>query len=99
VFLEIAALVCLGSVLGIKWFTTVHTAKLSENLTVAENDENRFRGRYKKVVNQRKAIASEMKEINVGFQAMEGEVQDLEEELYEIDQRNTEIKEQIDRRD
>ena len=85
-FLEITALVCLGAVLGIKWFTALHSTRLSENLVVAENDQNRFRGRYKKVANERKAIAAEMKEIGIGYQALEAEMQDLEEELYELDQ-------------
>lgn len=98
-FLEIATLVFLGSVLGIKWFTTAHSARLSANLVTAENEENRIRGRYKKVQGERKTIASEMKEINIGFQVIEAEVQGLEEELFEVDQRNSEIQEQIDRRD
>ena len=97
-FLEITTIVLLGSVVGIKWFTMAHSARLSENLTAAENDANRFRGRYKKVQEERSAIASEMADLNVGAQAVQDEVQDLEEELYEIDQRNNEIQEQIDGR-
>ena len=97
-FLEITTIVLLGSVVGIKWFTMAHSARLSESLTVAENDSNRFRGQVKKVQEERNAIASEMKELNIGFQAVEGEVQDLEEELYELDQRNSEIQEQLDSR-
>jgi len=98
-FLEIATLVFLGSVLGIKCFTTAHSASLATNLVTSENEENRFQGRYKKVQRARKTIAREMKDINVGFQVIEAEVQDLEEELFEMDQRNKEIQEQIDRRD
>lgn len=98
-FLEITTMVLLGSVLGVKWFTALHSARLSENLVSAENDEARFRGRYKKVQSERDAIKKEMNALNVGFQSIESEVLELEEELLEIDQRNAEIKEQIEGRD
>ncbi len=41
--LELTAVVFLGLVLGVKWFTQLHSTRLAERLTVAENDEARFR--------------------------------------------------------
>jgi len=42
--LEFITIILLGVVLGVKWFTQLHTTRLRESLTVAENDEARFRG-------------------------------------------------------
>jgi hypothetical protein len=43
--------------------------------------------------------ASEMKDINIGFQVIEAELLGLEEELFEIGQRNSKIQEKMDRWD
>lgn len=96
--LELTAIILLGVVLGVKWFTTVHATRLGEALTVAENDEARFRGRYKKVEGERGEIAKAIKAQSTTVEAMEAQIQELEEDLFEVDQRNSEIKEQIERR-
>jgi len=43
-----------------------------------------------------KALATELKELSIGVEAMEAEVRDLETDLYEIDQRNSEIEDQLE---
>lgn len=96
--LEVTTIVLLGFVLAAKYFTQMHTVRLSENLTVAENEEAKFRGRYKKVQGDREAIAKEIAGLSAGADSAEMEIQELETELYEIAQRNSEIKEQIESR-
>jgi hypothetical protein len=96
--LEFLTIILLGIVLGVKWFTTLHSTRLSEGLVVAENDEARFRGRYKKLVGEREAIARETKDLTITYEAMEAQIQDMEEDLFDVDQRNGEIKEQIEHR-
>lgn len=93
--LEIVTIVALGIVLGVKWFTQMHTTKLAEDLVVAENEEKKYRGRYKKLEGEREAIGREIKELTIGLEKIDAEVQDLEEDLFEIDQRNSEIKDQV----
>ena len=96
--LELVTIILLGAVLGVKWFTQIHSTRLGEALTAAQNDEARCRGRYKKLQGEREAIAKEMKALNVTHEAMEEQIHELEEDLFDIDQRNGEIKEQIENR-
>ena len=97
--LEAITILLVLLVLGAKWFTIFHTARLRAHLVVATNTCRRNEQRYKALHEEREALAKQSKAVDnemAGFESIGGE---LEEELYEVDQRNQEIRDQIDDRE
>ena len=95
---EILCIALLALVLGVKWFTTNQHTILSERVAIVENQVRECRGKLRTLEDERKVLALEIRESEVGLVTAEDDQMDLEEDLVEIDKRNGEIKEQIESR-
>ena len=96
--LEGITIALLGITLGVKWFTTAHLNRLRGEIVAADNEVKKTEGRCKQLQAQRKEISGDIQELERGSQAADEECLDFEEDLFELNKRNAEIKEQIESR-
>ena len=90
-FLEFLTLVVLALVLLVKYGTSAHMVKLNQRQLELENKCKEFQGRYRTLVQERKAAEGEEKELKAILQGLENRLNDLKGKLSEQEERNREL--------